>query len=68
VPRENQENTLVMFRSSGGIAVQESQQRKETVVTVVLEPQMFFKIWVIGSVLEGTNPSQQLDPEKVHGG
>jgi hypothetical protein len=36
---ECQENTLAMFGSSGGIAVQERLQRKETAVTVGLEPQ-----------------------------
>jgi hypothetical protein len=36
---ECQENTLAMFGSSGGIAVQERQQRKETAVTMGLEPQ-----------------------------
>jgi hypothetical protein len=34
-----QEHTLAVFGSSRGIVVQERQQRKETVVTMGLEPQ-----------------------------
>jgi hypothetical protein len=36
---ECQENTLVVFGRSGGITVEERQQRKDIAVTVGLEPQ-----------------------------
>jgi hypothetical protein len=36
---ECQENTLAVFGSSGGIVIQERQQRKETAEIVGLEPQ-----------------------------
>jgi hypothetical protein len=68
VPIENQENTLVFFRISGGIAVRESQQRKEISNCGFGTTKKKKKIWVIGSVQKGTDPSQTSDPEKVHGG